>query len=149
MKKTCFFVAIVVLATCCGCGKKIVTVSGEVLYEGKPAKDIAVLFEPKSDAKFVSESGVTVTDSNGSFTLRSSSNKRGLEPGNYTVYMNWKNPNFVDITDGAGLSRGAEVKAMSSPYRFPAERPEIVVTVQNSGKNHFTFKITPTEILWE
>ena len=134
----------------CGCGKKIVTVTGEVLYEGAPAKDIAVLFEPKSDATLVSESGIGVTNSSGHFTLESSGRKRGIEPGTYTVYMGWKNPDpVVDDTGGAGPPDGVEIPVPPSPYRFPEEQKEIVVNVQGSGKNHFVIKITPEEILCE
>jgi len=138
---------LLILVVACGCGKKIVPVSGEVLYEGVPAKDIAVLFEPKSDAKIVPESGIAITDSEGRFTLESSSHKRGLEPGNYTVYMNWRNPTSVD-DGGAGPAEGA-APTLVSPYRFPAERPQIVLEVKGSGKNHFVFKVTPETILWE
>ena len=150
MKNSNLLLTVITVIFFCGCGKNIVTVTGEVLYEGKPAKEIVILFEPKSDAVLVSESGLAVTDSSGRFTLKSSSDKRGLEPGNYTVYMNWKGPDNVNDEYGdAGPPPGVEVKSNPSPYQFPAERPEIIVSVQGSGKNHFVFKITPKEILWE
>ncbi len=131
-----------------GCGKKIVTVSGEVQYEGKPAKDVALLFEPKSDATFVAESGVAVTDSSGRFTLESSSDKHGIEPGHYTVYFGWKNPDAVDDVGGAGPPSGAEIQTTVSPYQFPGER-NAVVEVHGDGENSFVFKITPEAIVCE
>ena len=147
MMRNILLFVIVAAVFCCGCGKKIITVTGEVQYEGEPAKNIAILFEPKSSEKIVSESGVAVTDSTGRFTLKSSSGKGGIEPGNYAVYMNWCNPNAVD-DGGAGPAHGAESQAMVSPYKFPEERPEIVVPIEN-GKSHFVFKVTSKEILWE
>ena len=138
---------IVAAIFCCGCGKKIVTVTGEVLFEGEPAKDIAVLFEPKSEAKIVPESGIAITNSEGRFTLESSSQKRGIEPGSYTVYMNWRNPTSVD--DGGAGPAESGAPPLTSPYRFPAERQSIVLEVKGSGKNHFVFKVTPEEIRWE
>jgi len=134
----------------CGCGKKIVTVTGEVLYEGTPAKDIAVVFEPKSDGTLVSESGLGVTGADGRFTLESSSRKRGVELGAYTVHLGWKNPNpIADDTGGAGPPPDVEIPVPVSPYRFPEEQKEIVVNVQGSGKNHFVLKISPEAILCE
>ena len=148
MRKTLLLIMLAGVMSLCGCGKNIVTVTGEVLYEGKPAQDIAILFEPKSDAKTVSESGVAVTDSGGRFTLRSSSNKRGIEPGTYTVYLGWKNPAAAVDDGGAGPPPGTTTKTPASPYRFPEDR-SVIVEIRDSGKNSLVFRISPEGILCE
>ncbi|GHT40103.1 hypothetical protein FACS189427_13910 [Planctomycetales bacterium] len=146
------------LMLCCslflfiGCGPKIVSVTGEVHYDGKPAPDVAVLFEPKSDATLIPDAGLAVTDSNGRFTLISSgkNSRPGIEPGAYTLHLGWKNPQAVDDDGGAGPAPGAE-KPVFSPYRFPAKLAdgEAVVTVKATGKNHFIFHATADDVKWE
>ena len=133
----------------CGCGKKIVTVTGEVLYEGSPAKDVVLLFEPRSGATQVAESGVAVTGADGRFKLESSSGKRGIEPGTYTVYLGWINPDTV-VVDDAGPSPDTPPPS-PPPYQFPvnSNNEKVVVDVQINGKRHFVFKFTPEEILAE
>lgn len=147
---SCLFVAITVLAVC-GCGKKIVPVTGEVLYEDEPAKNIAVLFEPKSDAKEVPFSGIAVTGPDGRFTILTTEKqqKRGLEQGSYTVYLGWKNPDTVEGSD-AGPQPG-DPPPIPSPYRFPEKigNGELVVDVRNDGKNHFVFRVTPDNVQWD
>ena len=141
-----FFVFALLL---CGCGKTIVTVTGEVLYEGNPAKDIVLLFEPKSGATQVPESGFAVTDADGRFRLESSSGKRGIEPGTYTVYLGWNNPDTV-VVDDAGPSPNAPPPT-PPPYQFPvnSNNEKVVVDVQVDGNRHFMFKFTPEEITAE
>ena len=147
MRNILFCTAIIVAVVTGGCGKKIVVVTGEVFYEGSPAKDVAVLFEPKSDSTLVSESGIAVTDSEGRFTLESSSRKRGIEPGNYTVHVGWRNPTVADVGD-AGPSPGGEAQTAKQPYLFPEEK-SVVVEVKGTGKNHLVCNITPEEVRWE
>jgi hypothetical protein len=133
-----------------GCGQKIVSVTGEVHYDGKPAPDVAILFEPKSDAKLVPDAGLAVTDSNGRFKLSSSAKnaKSGIEPGTYTLHLGWQNPQAV-AGDDAGPVPGA--KPVPSPYRFPAKlaEGEAVVTVKATGKNHFIFLATADDVTWD
>lgn len=146
MKRTIILFGMAAIVLMIGCGKRIVTVTGEVQYNGVPAKDIAVLFEPKSTAEQIAESGVAVTDAEGRFKLESSSAKSGIEPGSYAVYLGWQNP--VTVEDGgAGPSPESEANQVEVPYQFPPERQELVVEVQGDGENHFVFDITPENIV--
>ncbi|MDR0336315.1 MAG: DUF4198 domain-containing protein, partial [Planctomycetaceae bacterium] len=124
-----------------GCGSKIVSVTGEVFYDGKPASDISVLFEPKSESTRVSDSGLAVTDSNGRFVLFSTGSKKrnGIEPGQYTVLMGWKNPNMP-----ADIPEGVTLKPVKSPYQFPEKliNQNVIVTIHDHGVNRFVFRIT-------
>ena len=149
MRNSLLFSLIAIFALC-GCGKKVVSVTGEVLYEDQPAKDIAVLFEPKSDAQLIPDAGLAVTDSNGRFTLKTAvkNPRSGVEPGKYTVYMGWKNPGAVESGDAPPASGAATTQA-TSPYRFPDELINGNVVVEIQSKKHFVFKIRPEEILWE
>ncbi|MDR0871182.1 MAG: hypothetical protein LBN39_10365 [Planctomycetaceae bacterium] len=119
-------------------------------YDGKPAPDVAVLFEPKSDAKLVPNPGFAVTDSNGRFKLTSLAvkAKSGIEPGTYTLYLGWKNPNEVD---GALTEAEGGAKPVPSPYRFPEKLTEgkVVVAVKETGKNHFVFRTTVDDVTWD
>ncbi|MDR0870727.1 MAG: DUF4198 domain-containing protein [Planctomycetaceae bacterium] len=137
-----------------GCGPKIVSVTGEVHYDGKPAPDVAVLFEPKSDAKQIPDAGLAVTDSNGRFKLSSTAKKAksGIEPGTYTLHLGWQNPQPAADDGGAGPAPGAaSPPPVSSPYRFPEKlgNNEAVVTVKATGKNHFIFSTTADDVTWE
>jgi hypothetical protein len=131
-----------------GCGQKIVSVTGEVLYDGKPAPDIAVLFEPKSNSAKIAEAGLAVTDSGGRFTLFSAGTKKrnGIEPGEYTVFMGWKDPNAPK-----NVPEGATIKPANSPYQLPEKlvNHNVVVTVHGNGTNRFVFRVTADDIIWE
>jgi hypothetical protein len=131
----------------CGCGTKIVSVTGEVIYDGKPAPDIAILWEPQSNAKQIPESGIAVTDSRGHFTVSSTGQKKrnGIEPGKYTVFMGWKNPNSIELPEGATSA------LVTAPYKFPEKisNGNVIVTINESGTNRVVFRVTPDEITWE
>ncbi|MDR2704772.1 MAG: DUF4198 domain-containing protein [Planctomycetaceae bacterium] len=131
-----------------GCGQKIVSVTGEVLYDGKPAPDISVLFEPKSDSARIAEAGLAITNSSGRFTLFSTGTKKrnGIEPGEYTVFMGWKNPNAPE-----DVPEGATIKPVNSPYKFPEKlvNGNVIVTVHGNGANRFVFRVTADDITWE
>ncbi|MDR0337053.1 MAG: hypothetical protein LBI18_08185 [Planctomycetaceae bacterium] len=89
-----FFLLTVTIFSAIGCGHKTVPVSGIITYHGKPAPDIQVLFQPVSNAVEMSEAGIGLTDAFGRFELRSViSNQKGVEPGTYTIFLSWKDPN--------------------------------------------------------
>lgn len=90
-----------------------------VLYKGEPAKDVAVLFEPKSDATYVPHSKLAVTDASGRFSIFSTEQRRkkGIEPGECVVYLGWNNPDAVEISDS--VPSPDDPKPTPSPYRFP------------------------------
>jgi hypothetical protein len=131
-----------------GCGPKIVSVTGEVFYDSKPAPDISVLFEPKSESTRIADSGIAVTDLSGRFTIFSTGSKKrnGIEPGEYTVFMGWKNPNVP-----ADVPEGTAIKPVNSPYQFPEKfiNGNVVVTVHGNGVNRFVFHVTADNVTWE
>jgi hypothetical protein len=131
-----------------GCGQNIVSVTGEVLYDGKPAPDISILFEPKNETTRIADAGLAITDSGGRFALFSTGTKKrnGIEPGEYTVFMGWKNPQATD-----NIPEGATIKPVNSPYRFPEKliNGNIIVTVNGKGVNRFVFHVTADNITWE
>ncbi|MDR1270613.1 MAG: DUF4198 domain-containing protein [Planctomycetaceae bacterium] len=131
-----------------GCGTSVVSVTGEILYDGKPASDISVLFEPKSESTRIADAGLAVTNSGGQFTLFSTGVKKrnGIEPGEYTVFMGWKNPNATD-----NMPEGATIKPVNSPYKFPEKliNGNVVVTVNSKDINRFIFRVTADDITWE
>lgn len=82
---------ILFLATLTGCGPKTVKLAGQVTYDGQPAKDISVVFEPVSGG--VAALGKTADD--GKYTLRllNDTKKTGIIPGDYKVFLRWVDPN--------------------------------------------------------
>lgn len=134
---------------CTGCGKRIVSVEGQVLYEGKPAPDILVLFESKSASKTVPQSGLGKTDPQGKFFLQSvDSKKNGIEPGEYTAYFGWKNPVRQIIGDTPEENKGlVEAKC---PYVFPESinAGKYVFTVPEKGIKDLIVNITKTDVVW-
>ncbi|MDR3197603.1 MAG: DUF4198 domain-containing protein [Planctomycetaceae bacterium] len=131
-----------------GCGQSTVSVTGEVFYDGKPAPDISVLFEPKSESTRVADAGLAVTDSGGRFRVFSTGAKKrnGIELGEYTVFMGWKNP---DATDD--IPEGATIKPVNSLYKFPEKliNGNVVITVNRDSNNRFVFRVTADDITWE
>lgn len=88
-----FFLLLVIAFT--GCDPKTTRVSGTVTQNGVGLKDIVVLLQPVSDAPLPPEAAYGKTDERGRFELVTILSKRkGLVPGEYSVSINWKDPNM-------------------------------------------------------
>jgi hypothetical protein len=84
---------IIVIVILTGCGQKTIAVRGTVTFDGKPAKDIYVIFQPITSEKIALETAVGITDVNGLFALHLiDSKKSGCIPGEYAVFFRWIDP---------------------------------------------------------
>jgi hypothetical protein len=120
-----------------GCGQKVVFVSGTVTYQGKPAPDIAVCFEPDPDSTNAGSVAIGKTDQTGKYTLRlvNRSKKTGIFPGRYRVCLRWVDPN-MDRT-----SNEDKPKQNPSPYPhiLPVYQGEGVLKIVPDNERTFTF----------
>lgn len=132
MKNNCF-VIFVLLVLLTGCGVRTVSMSGQVTYNGEPAKDVAVTFDQITGG--ISASGKT--NEEGVFTLRllSDSPKKGIIPGDYRVHLFWVDPNEKE--DAIGPSNPSPY-----PQALPIYSEEgVAVTVDGSISN-MNFEMT-------
>src|SRR6185503_9424815 len=78
-----------------GCGKSeaipINTVTGQVIYDGKPAVGVQVFFMPENgmNPAGVPSNPHAVTDSDGNFSLSTMTDGDGAPAGDYRVVLLW------------------------------------------------------------
>jgi 5-hydroxyisourate hydrolase-like protein (transthyretin family) len=116
-----------------GCGPKTTSVLGTVTIDGKPAKDIRVIFQSVTQEKIAPEAATGVTNVNGQFTLSLiESKKTGCIPGEYAVFFRWIDP----------LEKLDESKPQKTgPYKIPpeAQNGSIRYTVLSNGVQEARF----------
>jgi len=69
--------------------RKLYPVDGKVLYNGKPAAGVQVIFHPQNDSSPQAAVPSGVTDEEGSFTLTSYNTAKGAPAGSYYVLLFW------------------------------------------------------------
>ena len=139
-QKIAFLFVFPVLLCFIGCGPKTVHVSGVVTYDGKPAKDIRILFQGTGSGTHVPPPAIGVTDAEGKYELiLAETRKKGVLPGTYTIYMSWADPH-PDPNPVEGLSNDNP-----NPYKFPikATNGEMSFTVTDSGTKDANFDLEP------
>ncbi|MDO5554917.1 MAG: carboxypeptidase-like regulatory domain-containing protein [Planctomycetia bacterium] len=90
-QKCNLWIGCVLILLLSGCGVRTVSLSGQVTYNGQPAKDVAVTFDQATGG--ISASGKTDTEGNFTLRLLNDSKKSGIVPGEYTVRLFWVDPN--------------------------------------------------------
>lgn len=128
----------VLAVSCFGCSKFVV-VSGIVTIDGVPASSIAILFEPKSGEGKEPAFGITTQD--GRYTLKSGFSKRhGIEPGEYRVFLNWKDPTApLFPEEGYVPNKSPFEKKFVERAKLPD--PSFPFTVPKDGTNQANFDL--------
>ncbi|MDR0869683.1 MAG: hypothetical protein LBN39_02725 [Planctomycetaceae bacterium] len=139
LRKNCvFFLFCTILSSLLtGCGPKTVAVSGKIVFDGTPGENISVLFQGKAgDSKQQAAFGKTGSDGRYSLKLVVD-NKSGAMPGDYVVYLSWKDPD-ADPNPIEGVT-----KANPCPYKIPSRAGsgelEFTVPVGGTDKADFEF----------
>ncbi|MDR1271309.1 MAG: hypothetical protein LBK82_17520 [Planctomycetaceae bacterium] len=89
---TLFFIFMFLVLS--GCGEWTTKVTGTVTLDGQGLKDIVVLLQPVADSALTPEAAFGKTNEQGKFSLSLiNSKKSGIVPGEYTVFINWNDPN--------------------------------------------------------
>ncbi|MDR1964649.1 MAG: hypothetical protein LBQ50_12785 [Planctomycetaceae bacterium] len=120
-----------------GCGHKTVTVSGKVIFDGKPGVNIAVLFQGKAVNGQAPAAAFGLTNAQGEYSLSLVQNKKaGAFPGEYAVYLSWKNPNAEPVN----IAETTEINLC--PYKIPgrATSGEMMFTVPPEGTQNADFE---------
>ena len=145
MKYTLLLSMVVCLSAIVGCGSKTVTVSGKVTFDGEPGQNIIVLFQGKSVENVSPEAAMGKTNSAGSYSLSLvNSKKSGAMPGEYAVYLTWRDPapdTSVDI-------ESPNYKHVDKcPYKIPprAKSGELMLTVPQTGTKDANFEFDSTK----
>lgn len=120
---------------------KLVPVAGKVVLDGAPLAGANVIFIPKDQTKGTGGSGVT--DADGKYEARHSSNKVGIEPGTYAVIFS-----KIAMPDGSPIPAGknaADVGATEAlPQQLSNPSPDFmtnVVTITETGGTSFDFTL--------
>ena len=93
-------------------GPKLVPVTGTVTVGGSsPFPNGLVRFMPKSGSKVLGGSGIT--DDDGNFVLKHTSQRPGIEPGEYTVFFS-----LIQMPDGSPLEDQIGVADPTTPLEL-------------------------------
>jgi hypothetical protein len=128
-----------------GCGSQTVSVSGKVTFDGEPGQNIAVLFQGQMVDKKTPEAAFGKTNKQGEYSLSLiNSKKRGAIPGNYAVFISWKDPN-PDPSIGEGSTKS------NCPYKIPtrAQNGEMMFTIPPEGTKNADFEFRSAEESFE
>ena len=135
---------LLLLPFCVGCGSKTISVTGTVTFDGVPAKDINVLFQPITTAAIVPPSAAGLTDANGKYRLQllGEQKKAGALPGEYIVYVSWMDPNPDPNPEREGYVPNP------SPYKIPpkAIHGQLRFTVPTSGSATANWAFTEADM---
>ena len=152
------WVCLIVLVAAVGCGDaggpKLVSVKGKVTVgSGEPFKKGLVVFTPKASVDPNSKSktgpilgGSGITDDQGNFTLKHTSLKPGIEPGEYNVFFSlYQMPDGTPLPDQSKEVNPKTPKELGGVQFVPVEYSSITstqtpATVGPSGGS-FEFKI--------
>lgn len=112
---------------------KLVPVAGLVQLDGTPLTGANVIFVPRDSTKGTGGSGVT--DGDGKYQARHSSNSVGLEPGTYSVLFS-----RLAMPDGSSIPQGKDAADVGAVEWLPPQLsnppPELVmhvVTIPDAG----------------
>jgi hypothetical protein len=146
MKNINFFLSLfcVTVFSFSGCGSPTVTVSGKVTFDGEPGQNIAVLFQGEMTNGKTPEAAYGMTNQRGEYSLALiNSKKRGAIPGNYAVFISWKNPEAESVN----IAEEPTNKTNSCPYKIPtrAQNGEMMFTVPPEGTKNADFEFRSAE----
>ena len=130
-----------------GCHSKTVSVSGKVVFDGEPGQNICVLFQADSAVNPSLEAATGMTNDRGEFFLSLISNSRkGVMPGEYVVYISWKDPNAAkEPVEGETIANPCRYKI---PTRATSGQMRFTVPPQGTREADFIFdssKETPEQ----
>ena len=155
MKSMCFFFLGIAFVSIflCGCEKVnnpdgAIKVSGEVLVDGQPMKDVSVIFRPITAGV---KSATGATDANGKFTLTTGAATfgTGAMPGEYHALFSKQG--FAE--DDEKLSSEEQLQKYGEtgpplhnivPPKYNSEKTSGLapVLVEKGAENHFKFELT-------
>ena len=132
------FAALTLVACLCvGCGPRTVGVSGKIIVDGEPAKDIRVVFQSAASTAEVPPVAIGLTDENGEYSLAlAEKKKKGAVPGPYVVFLTWSDPD-ADPNPIEGVT-----VANPCPYKLPprANSGELRFDVPDGGTKEANFE---------
>jgi len=119
----CLLAAALLLPSCGDGRKKCYPVSGKVLVNGKPVKDVLVLFNPREKDPKGRLAPVAMTDENGEFRLATYAAGDGAPAGEYLVTFTWREASGLLKTTFDGPDR------LGGRYQDP-KQSQFPVTVE-------------------
>lgn len=131
--------SLVVLMALVGCGDgggpKLVPVNGKVTVGGsEPFKKGMVIFTPKANANPTSKTapilgGSGMTDDQGNFTLKHTSLRAGIEPGDYNVLFSlYQKPDGTPLPDQSKEKDPKSPKELGGVQFVPPEYSKLTST---------------------
>ena len=121
----------VLFAGCGAGGPTLFDVSGTVTYKGQPVQDLQVFFVPE-----VGRPSTAITDAQGHFALKYTSDQKGALAGKHRVYVEYVPPTMdeqIAIQEGKG--------------RYPDGVKEVLAKYGDREKTPLTFDIKKSQQL--
>lgn len=128
---------IAILACAAGCGPKLVPVSGQVTWNGKPLEYAMIVFFPENPS-MPTASGSTRADGNFSLLTAQPKSQPGAFPGKYKVTVT-KTETIVVIQTGNQIWK--QVDRLPLQYKDRAETP-LTVEVPKEGVTDLRLALT-------
>jgi hypothetical protein len=111
-----------------GCGSGRVKVTGRVTYKGDPVPSTEVYFQPDDGSR----RSHGLTDDEGRFSLRYSTQEDGAPPGRYTVYLKYA-PSGAEETHLIAPKASAELRGVIAKFG-DVSKSKIHVEVNKNGQ---------------
>jgi hypothetical protein len=110
--------ALALIVAAAGCRGDLVEATGRLTYKGEPVPSTRVYFQPEDGSR----RSTGLTNDNGEFRLRFSSQESGVKPGSHTVYVKY------EISGDEELHKiqpkaSKELKAVIARYGEPKASP--------------------------
>jgi hypothetical protein len=117
--------ALALIALAGGCNHSgLVEASGRLTYQGKPVPGTRVYFQPDDGSR----RSTGLTDDDGNFKLRFSSQETGVKPGAHTVYLRYE--------------PSAEEEIHKIPPKAPRELQAVIARFGDPKKSGLRYEIT-------
>jgi hypothetical protein len=111
VSKPGYLVPLVLLAVSTGCRSGLVEATGRLTYQGKPVPSTRVYFQPDDGGR----RSTGLTNDDGTFRLRFSSQESGVKPGPHTVYLKYE-VSAEEETHQIAPKASKELKAVIARY---------------------------------
>jgi hypothetical protein len=136
VKKKWLGVPAVLALACVSCGNGLYPVSGKVTYKGQPAAGAAVFFQRQGSDPQNEHTIMGLVQEDGSFALVCGSQGKGAPPGDYDVFIEWK--------DARQRGRGRTQKTADKLQGRYADRrrPLLHATIKPEVNNLPPFELT-------
>jgi len=133
MRHRLLFLGLMIAAWGCGGKPRIVSVSGQVTWDGKPLPDAHVVFRPDSKEVYPGPASSGKTDAQGRFTLRTVEDRDGAVVGPHRVRIS------IPVKPPGGNADAPPIDQL--PAKYSGEGSILRFTVPEDGTKDANFNL--------